>query len=71
MYIDLSYIRLSEFFTYLSIVNEIVRNPQTKNANGMMMIDAIRYIHFIVVSSELDVESIAHTKRNVNSEINK
>ena len=36
--------------TYLSIVQAIVRNPHAKNANGMMKIVAIRYIHFIVVT---------------------
>jgi hypothetical protein len=36
--------------TYLSIVQAIVRNPHAKNANGMMRIVAIRYIHFIVVT---------------------
>jgi hypothetical protein len=35
---------------YLSIVQAIVRNPHAKNANGMMRIVAIRYIHFIVVT---------------------
>jgi hypothetical protein len=36
--------------TYLSIVQAIVRNPHAKNANGMMRIVNIRYIHFIVVT---------------------
>ena len=35
---------------YLSIVQAIVRNPHAKNANGMMKIVNIRYIHFIVVT---------------------
>ena len=35
---------------YLSIVQAIVRNPHAKNANGMMRIVNIRYIHFIVVT---------------------
>ena len=37
-------------FIYLSIVQAIVRNPHAKNANGMMRIVNIRYIHFIVVT---------------------
>ena len=36
--------------TYLSIVQAIVRNPHAKNANGMMKIVNIRYIHFIVLT---------------------
>jgi len=35
---------------YLSIVQAIAKNPHAKNANGMMRIVNIRYIHFIVVT---------------------
>jgi len=44
------YFYLDCSLTYLSIVQAIVKNPHAKNANGMMRIVNIRYIHFIVVT---------------------